>query len=71
MGAMAIRNFRIAGTVNFGIMAIDKGAIIADISDVQDLLDMPDSSGEILGFKKELVYFNEEMKVLRDDFWRQ
>jgi putative ABC transport system permease protein len=68
MGAMAVHNFIIAGTVHFGVMAMDKGAIIADISDIQYVLDMPDSSGEILGFKKELVYFDEEMKSLRSYF---
>ena len=68
MGAMAIHNFVVSGTIRFGVMAMDRGAIVADISDVQHMLDMPDSTGEILGFKKELVYFDEEMKSLRADF---
>lgn len=68
MGAMAVHNFIISGTVHFGIMAMDKGAIIADISDIQYILDMPDSTGEILGFRNDLIYFDEETKTLRKDF---
>ena len=63
MGAMAVHNFIIAGTVNFGVMAMARGAMIADIGDVQYLLDMPDSSGEILGFRKDLIYFDEESSI--------
>ncbi len=68
MGAMAVQNFVVSGTVHFGIMAMDKGTIIADISDIQYLLDMPDSSGEILGFRSDLNYFDDETKAMRDDF---
>lgn len=49
-GSMAMTNFVIAGTVRFGIAALDRGAIVADITDVQTALDMQDATGEILGF---------------------
>lgn len=49
-GEMAVRNFTVAGTVRFGVSAMDRGAVIADIADVQDALDMTDTAGEVLGF---------------------
>jgi putative ABC transport system permease protein len=49
-GSMAMANFRIAGTVRFGIAAMDRAAIFADISDTRRALDMQDAAGEIVGF---------------------
>jgi len=51
-GSMTVYNFRVAGTVNFGTSVLDRGAIIADIRDVQIALDMPGAAGEILGYFK-------------------
>jgi len=47
---MAIYNFRVSGTVRFGNTGMDRGTVIADLSDVQLALDMNDAAGEILGF---------------------
>ena len=58
-GSMAIYNFRVAGTVNFGTSSLDRGTIIADISDVRDALNMQDAAGEILGFLKAGYYDDE------------
>ncbi|MFQ6613496.1 MAG: ABC transporter permease [Fidelibacterota bacterium] len=55
-GSLSITNFRIAGTVRFGITAMDRGAIIADIGDVQTALDMEDAAGEILGYFPNRIY---------------
>jgi putative ABC transport system permease protein len=49
-GGMAIYNFRMSGTVHFGNTAMDRGSVIADLSDIQLALDMQDAAGEILGF---------------------
>lgn len=49
-GGMAIYNFKLAGTIRFGIGAMDSGAMIADIGDMQYALDMADAAGEILGY---------------------
>jgi len=49
-GGMAIYNFTVSGTVRFGNRSLDRGAVIADLADVQSALDMYDSAGEILGF---------------------
>jgi putative ABC transport system permease protein len=78
-GSMAMANFKIAGTVHFGIAAMDRAAIIADISDMQNALDMQDAASEILGFFPDDRYddkkatamaaaFNHEFKNPRDPF---
>lgn len=49
-GGMTFANFTVAGTVHFGMRALDRGAIIIDIEDAREALDMVDAAGEILGF---------------------
>ena len=49
-GSMAISNFKVTGTVAFGVKAMDRGTMIADIEDIRAALDMDDACGEILGF---------------------
>lgn len=67
-GAMAMYNFIVSGTARFGIVAMDKGAIIADVGAVQAALDMADGASEILGYSKDMIYTDEEMKDLTEDF---
>ncbi len=55
-GSMAVYNFTVAGTVNFGSSVLDRGAVIADISDVQMALDMQSAASEILGYFKTNKY---------------
>ncbi|MBN1388370.1 MAG: FtsX-like permease family protein, partial [Bacteroidales bacterium] len=57
---LAIYNFTLGGTVEFGTTALDRGTIIADLSDVRMALNMDDAAGEILGFIPE-GYFDEEI----------
>jgi len=59
-GSMAAANFTVAGTVRFGISALDRGAMVADLKDIQMALDMEDAAGEILGFLDDFVYREEE-----------
>jgi putative ABC transport system permease protein len=59
LGSMAIYNYTVAGTVRFGSQAIDRGAFIADISDVRMALDMQDAAGEILGYYRTGVFDKE------------
>jgi putative ABC transport system permease protein len=59
-GSMAVANFTITGTVRFGISALDRGAIVADVKDIQIALDMEDAAGEILGFFDDFIYREEE-----------
>ena len=67
-GAMTMHNFKVAGTVRFGITAMDKGAIIADIKDIQAALDMPDGAGEIVGYSINMLYAERAMKELTQRF---
>ncbi len=78
-GSMAIQNFTISGTIRFGMDALDRNTMIADIEDVRYALDMPDGASEILGFFPNLVYdeqraarvagrFNSGVAEPEDDF---
>jgi putative ABC transport system permease protein len=49
-GSMATWNFTLSGTVRFGITAMDRAAMVADIRDIQQALDMPDAATAIFGF---------------------
>jgi putative ABC transport system permease protein len=55
-GGMATSNFTITGTVRFGILAMDRGTVLADIGDIQRALDMADAAGEILGLFPDSLY---------------
>lgn len=55
-GAMATANFSIAGTVRFGIAALDRGAMIADLGDVRAALAMEDAACEVLGYFGDLEF---------------
>jgi len=67
-GSMAMANFIITGTVQFGIAAMDRGAIFADISDIQFALDMEDTAGEILGFFSDDIYYDEQAILIAESF---
>lgn len=66
--AMTFQNFVVSGTVRFGSSALDKGAIIIDISDAQTMLDMEDGAGEILGYLNDGVYVDEKAKQIAEEF---
>lgn len=67
-GGLAVGNFTIAGTIRFGIGPLDRNTLIADIADVQYVLDMDDSAGEILGFFTNMVYDAPAAKILARRF---
>jgi putative ABC transport system permease protein len=67
-GGMAVRNFTVAGTVRFGVSAMDRGAVLADIADIQDALDMEDAAGEILGFFRDSLYRDRDAIALAGAF---
>ena len=50
-GSMAVANFTVAGTVRFGVTAMDRGMLLADIRGIRRALDMEDAADEILGFQ--------------------
>ncbi|MFO7676338.1 MAG: FtsX-like permease family protein [bacterium] len=49
-GSMAVANFTLSGTVRFGVSAMDRAALLADIGDARQALDMADAADEVLGF---------------------
>jgi len=55
-GSMVIYNFSVVGTLRFGVQMMDRGAMIADVTDVQAALDMQDATGEIIGYLPNRVY---------------
>jgi len=59
-GGMATANFTLAGTLRFGVPAMDRGAVIADLADVQQALDMENAAGELLGFFGDFRYRDAE-----------
>ncbi len=67
-GSMSITNFVVAGTVRFGIAAMDKGTVIADLSDAQQALDMENGAGEILGFFADDFYHEERANAVTAEF---
>lgn len=78
-GSMSMYNFQVSGTVRFGINAMDKGAVLIDIADIRQALDMNDATGELLGFFRNEIYddvaaekvkaaFNERFHKPEDDF---
>ena len=67
-GGMAFSNFTVAGTVRFGMRALDRGAILIDITDAQTALDMADAAGEVLGFFKDGQYDAEQALQVKTAF---
>ncbi|MDZ7633594.1 MAG: hypothetical protein U5L72_03765 [Bacteroidales bacterium] len=68
LGELTMHNFILCGTVEFGTTALDRGTLIADLSDVRQALNMEDASGEILGFFKEGTYDGEEAVAVTERF---
>lgn len=58
-GSMTFENFVVSGTIKFGMPAMDKGAMVIDISDARRVLDMEDAVGEMLGYLPGGVYDDE------------
>jgi len=67
-GSMTMYNFTVVGTIRFGVLAMDRGAMIADIADIQQALDMVDASGEILGYLENRIYNDEKAAMIADNF---
>ena len=45
-------------------MKLDRITIIADIDDVREALNMEDGASEIMGFRKDMIYDDDEMKEI-------
>lgn len=67
-GAMSFANYTVAGVVRFGIGHLDRGAVILDISDAQQLLDMENATGEVFGYLSKNKYNEGETKYIKTTF---
>ncbi|MBW2324124.1 MAG: FtsX-like permease family protein [Deltaproteobacteria bacterium] len=67
-GSMAVQNFILVGTLNFGIGPMDRNAMVADMSDIQYALDMEDGAGEILGYFPNLVFNKEAAEEIANEY---
>ena len=67
-GSMSVTNFQVAGTVRFGVAAMDKGTMIADVRDMQRAMDMEGGAGEILGFFPDDIYHEERADAIAAAF---
>ncbi|MDD2228170.1 MAG: FtsX-like permease family protein [Candidatus Cloacimonetes bacterium] len=67
-GAMSFRNFVISGTVSFGVQAIDRGGIVADIDDIRNFLDMEGGASEYFGFLPGGLYDDKQVQDIKQQF---
>jgi putative ABC transport system permease protein len=67
-GSMATANYTVAGTIHFGITAMDRGAMLIDITDLQYVMDMEDTAGEILGLFKDNLYHEGKAQAITEAF---
>ena len=67
-GSLAMHNFIVSGTLTFGMQAMDRGAMIADINDVQLALDMEDATAVILGYLPNNVYDLDQAEAIKQKF---
>jgi len=67
-GGMAMQNFKVVGTVHFGVQAMDRGGIIADLSGIQTALNMDDGAGELLGFFRDGRYEEKRANAVAQQF---
>jgi len=67
-GSMSFQNFVISGTIRFGSAGLDKGAFIIDVSDAQQMMDMNNAAGEILGYFENDVYYDEAAAEVASQF---
>ena len=67
-GSITMYNFKVAGTVTFGAESLDRGAIIVDLEDARDALDMQNAAGELIGFLPEGLYDDDEAVRIAQNF---
>jgi putative ABC transport system permease protein len=67
-GSMTVYNFKVAGLVQFGITALDRACVIADIRDVRLALDMSGAASEIVGYARDMQYRDGLLIARRDAY---
>ena len=69
-GSMTFSNYTVAGIVRFGTAMLDKGAVIIDLSDARQLLDMEDAAGALFGFLPD-GYVRDKAEHIKNTFHSQ
>ncbi len=67
-GSMAMQNVVVAGTISFGVTVMDRGAMLMDIKQAQQILDMNDACGELLGYFKNGTYQAKKAERIKAEF---
>lgn len=67
-GGMAMGNFRLAGTLRFGVGPMDRGAVLMDLADARQLLDMEDAASELFGLFRSRDYRRAQAAVIAQRF---
>jgi len=67
-GSMTFANFNISGIVRLGLGSLDRSAIIVDLFDVQQALDMNSGAGSIIGFFRDDLYHDEQAEIITSNF---
>ncbi len=67
-GSMVFQTYKMTGTVKFGLPLMDKGTFIIDISDAQNMLDMENGAGELLGYFKDNKYDDQKALIVSENF---
>ena len=67
-GSMVFQSYEMTGTVEFGSPLMDKGTFIIDIRDAQNMLDMENGTGELLGYFKDDKYDDQKALVIAGNF---
>ena len=67
-GAMSFANYTVSGIARFGLSQLDRGAVILDISDARQVLDMENATGELLGFFPYGNYNEKEANQIKSAF---
>lgn len=78
-GSMLFKTFTVCGTIRFGMTMLDRGAILINLDDAQQALDMDDGTTELLGYFKDGKYdkikatsviesFNAKYSRVNDEF---
>jgi len=69
-GSMAMYNFIVCGTVDFGTGPMDQGSVIIDLEDVRHALDMNNAAGEIVGYFSDNFYNEDKVSQVVTKFNR-
>jgi putative ABC transport system permease protein len=67
-GSISFYNFKLTGTIHFGVESIDRGFAIIDLRDAGMLLDMEDAASEITGYFPTGFYDDDDAMAMSKEF---